>query len=112
MYNPSIYLIKSQKKEVKKLAKFSSILILNFEEAKVLSGKKKVFDCLRFLKNWVSEVVVITDGKRGAYAYDGLQKYFQKAFNVKVVDTTGAGDVFGATFCLFLFARVWDFKSS
>ena len=100
-YNPSSYLIKSQRKEVVNLVKFSSVLIVNFEEAKLLSGKNKILDCLKFLKNLVGEVVVITNGGRGAYAYDGIENYFQKSFDVKVVDTTGAGDVFGATFVYF-----------
>jgi 2-dehydro-3-deoxygluconokinase len=45
-------------------------------------------------------VVVITDGPKGAYAYDGFEGFFMRPFpDIKPpYDRTGAGDAFSATF--------------
>ena len=50
----------------------------------------------------VREIVIITNGKEGAYAYDGKKQYFQEIIKPKrVEDSTGAGDAFGSTFFYF-----------
>lgn len=46
--------------------------------------------------------VLLTLGSKGAYFMDGEKRYFQEAFSVKAVDTTGAGD----TFCGYFLAGV------
>jgi len=43
-------------------------------------------------------IAVITDGKNGAYAYDGQVKQSIAARKVDVVETTGAGDAFASSF--------------
>ncbi len=43
--------------------------------------------------------VVLTSGAKGAWALEGEAGYYQPAFRVKVVDTTGAGDAFLGGFC-------------
>ena len=43
-------------------------------------------------------IVVITDGKKGVYAYDGQKYYRCGEFPAKVVSTLGAGDAFASTF--------------
>jgi fructose-1-phosphate kinase PfkB-like protein len=45
------------------------------------------------------EVVLFTDGARGAYAAAGREVFFAAAPDVKVVDSTGAGDSFLGQFC-------------
>lgn len=52
---------------------------------------------VRGLKPWVRGWVVITDGARGAYAFDGTQLVYDKPHHGAPVDTTGAGDCFGST---------------
>lgn len=44
------------------------------------------------------QAAVITCGVGGCYGADNLGTYFQPAFNVNAVDTTGAGDVFHGAF--------------
>ncbi len=52
--------------------------------------------------------VVITCGTAGAYGLDaGGQTVFQKAYKVRAVDVTGAGDVFHGAY-LFGLSRSWD----
>ena len=48
------------------------------------------------------QVIVITDGGKGAYAYDGNKFYFCETFPSEVVSTLGAGDSFASTFCASL----------
>lgn len=43
-------------------------------------------------------IAVVTDGRRGAYAYDGEKIYYSPVIKVKRVDTTGVGDAFGSSF--------------
>ncbi|MFW6285920.1 MAG: phosphoglycerate kinase [Nanoarchaeota archaeon] len=97
----SSHLIRKEK-NLRNLLVNMDIVILNLDEAELLTGKTNITDCLKDIKNIVKEIVVITDGSNGAYAYDGNQEYFIKAQKVtKIVDTTGAGDSFGSTFFYF-----------
>jgi sugar/nucleoside kinase (ribokinase family) len=48
------------------------------------------------------QIIVITDGSRGAYAYDGKDFYHCPIFDGVVVSTLGAGDAFASTFCAAL----------
>ena len=54
---------------------------------------------LKTLKIKDYQVIVITDGSKGAYAYDGNKYYFCETFPSEVVSTLGAGDSFASTFC-------------
>ena len=107
---------------IKKGAKYFSeivsacdILILNKEEASLLTGInvrpdtkteffsqekihpdiKKIF---KELRNKNNSVIIITDGKNGATAYDGKKFYKAPEFPAKVRSTLGAGDAFSSTF--------------
>ena len=110
-YNPSSYLIKSEAK-IKDFIKLSDILILNYEEAEELSGLTGVSNCLKEIKKSVSKIVIITDGQNGSYAYDGKEEIYTSAvIPKKVVDTTGAGDSFAATF-FFFYVKGFGVKKS
>ena len=101
-YNPSSYLIKTEQKRITHLIKtYIDLLVLNIEEAKALTGKDTITDCLKALYKLNTEIVVITCGNQGAYVYDGKEEHYQKAKSTKVVDTTGAGDCFASTFFYF-----------
>ncbi len=110
-YNPSLYIIPKEKK-LKNLIKNIDILILNFEEAQELSKKESLIDCLKSLKEMGPELIIITDGKNGAYAYNGKRETFVPAYKAKkIVDTTGAGDAFAATFFYF-YSKGFSIKKS
>ena len=57
---------------------------------------------LKTLKIQEYQVVVITDGGKGAYAYDGNKFYYCPTFPSPVISTLGAGDAFASTFCAAL----------
>ncbi len=96
-FNPSSYLAKKGLNYLKKIIDGCSVLILNKEEAGYLVGGDNVDNRLKKLQQY-AKIVVITDGKNGAYAYNGITKYFIKPHKVKIADTTGAGDSFAAGF--------------
>lgn len=103
-FNPGETQLKEGYKKLRHILSATTIILLNKEEAQKLvlsSGKKKISNInqlLRDLREFGPKISVITDGKNGAYAYDGKKVYFQKAISRKVVDATGAGDAFGSTF--------------
>ncbi len=59
-----------------------------------------VKNLLRVIYEYGPKIVVITNGKYGADAYDGDKFYHQNIIKEKKrLDTTGVGDAFGSTFC-------------
>jgi len=100
-FNPSSYLASRGPKYLAKVLKATTILILNRGEAGELLGKPEMTNIdvlLRGLYALVPRLVVITDGSKGVYAFDGEIKYYLKASPVKVVEATGAGDAFSSGF--------------
>jgi len=109
-WNPGNLQLQGGKRFLGNFLKQTNILILNKDEAieLVLSGMKlgrkspkhlnRPLYLLNILQEWGPKIVLITDGKKGAWAYDGKRIYYQKALSNKVVDTTGVGDAFGSSF--------------
>ncbi|MFO8091059.1 MAG: PfkB family carbohydrate kinase [Desulfatiglandaceae bacterium] len=66
-------------------------------------GKASDAEAIKTLVSFGPTQVVITQGARGSVGFDGGEIIHQTAFNVKAVDTTGAGDVYhGAYIYRFL----------
>ncbi len=93
-FNPSSYLIKS--KNISRLLKLSDILILNKQEAEMLTKRKQ--NLLKGLHELTGGIIVITDKNKKIQAYDGKKKYFLMPHKIKVVERTGAGDAFASGF--------------
>ncbi len=94
-----------------KYFKKTKVLVVNKDEAieLVVSDEKHKKKSARFLKNmknllaiiqgWGPEIAVITNGKYGADAYNGVKYYHQNILREKKrIDTTGVGDAFGSSF--------------
>ncbi len=100
-YNPSTYeLLEGIEKLLKILAQ-THILFVNKEEAESLISKgrkNKTENLLRALMEYGPRIVVITDGPKGAYAFDGSTGWFVDAFPGKLIERTGTGDGFAAGF--------------
>jgi len=94
-FNPSLYTAKEGIRKLRPILDAAKILILNKEEAQALSGKKEGY--LEKLQTLVP-LVVVTDGNKGAIAYNGITKYKLIMPKQKVIETTGAGDSFAAGF--------------
>ncbi len=108
-WNPGRQQISAGLKVLAPYLKKTRVLILNKDEATdlVKSIEKNGIGSnianprflLKELKKYVLGGVVITNGERGAFAYDGETYYRQPIIKAKkVVDTTGVGDAFGASF--------------
>ncbi|MEA1963012.1 MAG: carbohydrate kinase family protein [Patescibacteria group bacterium] len=110
-WNPGHIQLHAGFKAIGKFLKKTYILSVNKDEAIefVMSNSKykeknkkflnEILNLLKAIKDYGPEIVVITNGKYGAYAYDGEKIYYQKILKEKKrVDTTGVGDAFGSTF--------------
>jgi len=100
---------------VKVLAPYLSatdILLLNRQEALTLfrlTGTVPVRSLLKKLQQCGPRVVVITNGRQGADAYNGKQYFHQAIVGRKLpVDTTGMGDVHNSTFTMVFDATGGD----
>jgi ribokinase len=80
------------------LVDLADVIICNEVELSTLLGRSVPSgsepEAARQLRRSESQVIVVTLGARGAIAVDGAEVVAQPAFNVRVVDTVGAGDAF------------------
>jgi len=100
---------------MKQILTNAHIVVMNKEEATMCTGinvrpdtkeikysdtliHTDIKSMLKKLKIKDYQIVVITDGGNGAYAYDGKNYYFCPLFEAPVVSTLGAGDAFASTF--------------
>ncbi|MBI5392232.1 carbohydrate kinase family protein [Candidatus Woesearchaeota archaeon] len=102
-FNPSNYLAQKGAHYLHPILSRTKMLFVNREEAALLLRVGLNFDINYLLEKCnllIHEqgIVVITDGKNGAYCYDGNLRYSIKPRKIKVVETTGAGDAFTASF--------------
>ncbi|MFA5029324.1 MAG: PfkB family carbohydrate kinase [Patescibacteria group bacterium] len=96
-WNPGRYQLEKIDK-IKKFLPQIKLLIVNRDEALEFRKLKEIKGLLKHIKSLGPELVVITDGAKGAYVYDGKKYYFMKAASVKNINTIGVGDAFGAGF--------------
>lgn len=103
---------------LKNILEYAQIVVMNKEEASMATGIQLRQDTKdekfshhlihpdlkeMFKKLKVSEqIIVITDGGNGAFAYDGKKYYYCPCFDGPVTSTLGAGDAFASTFCAAL----------
>lgn len=102
-WNPGKWQIQAKRKEIVKLLKLIEVLQINKEEAFLLAKNNKarktdISSIIKIIQSLGPKLIIITDGGKGAYCYDGQKVYQQNASNDKPVDTTGAGDSFGSGF--------------
>ncbi len=121
--------IKKGEKYFKKIINTAEIVIMNKEEAQMLTkinvrpDTKEIFyskeeihpdikAMLQKLRENAHALCVITDGKEGAYAYDGEKIYICPPFEAKVRSTLGAGDAFASTLTASIDKTNWDVEKS
>lgn len=110
-WNPGAIQIKEGASKYRHLLKNIKVLFLNREESiKFLDYPVRPSDeeVLKKLHSMGPEIVVITNGKHGAKAYDGTNYYSAPVINRTVrVDSTGAGDSFTVGFLCKLISSNW-----
>lgn len=78
------------------------ILVLNQEEASILTGipYNRESDIFKKIDEMCDGIAIMTKGEEGVSVSDGENIYKAKPFKMKVVDKTGAGDAFSSGFVL------------
>lgn len=97
LFNPSTYLAKKSYHFLKKVIDNTDILILNREEASLITKKSNINEMLETIYDYGVKTAVITDGENGNWAYNG-RHYRLEAGHIKVIETVGAGDAFASGF--------------
>lgn len=103
-FNPSNYQARLGYKALAPLIDRVELLIMNKEEAIKFLGLSpelniSVVALMRKMAELPPRIAIITDGSRGAYVYDGDFLYHgEPAEHIEVVEATGAGDAFAASF--------------
>lgn len=73
------------------------LLFCNVEEAMIFTGSENLEEaCTRLMKR--TKAFALTLGANGALVYDGSEMVRVDPFNVRAVDTNGAGDMFAGAF--------------
>ncbi len=87
---------------IEKLLELTDILIPSEEFALSVTGETTAEKAMLKLKEkYNPEILVITQGKKGGIYYqDGIKNY--DSFNVKCVDSNGAGDTFHGAFLAYM----------
>ncbi len=98
-FNPGTHQINEGLRVLKNLFKVTDVLFVNKEEAQTIVGDHKdLKKLMQALKKHVPGRIVITDGGKGSYTYDGEKCYYLPVFPAKVVEMTGAGDSYATGF--------------
>lgn len=127
--NPGSSSLKKGLKYFEKILATAEVVLMNKEEASLVTKidvrpdtKDTHFsndiihpDIKRMLcklQEMGSQIVIITDGKHGVYAYDGEKYYRCPEFPANVVSTLGAGDAFSSTFVGSLEYTHWNIETA
>ncbi len=99
VFQPGTFQMKMGTDVLKDIYARTYVFFCNVEEAqrilKTNSDKlPELFDGIHALG---PKIVIITDGMKGAYASDGIEKYFMPVYPKDAYERTGAGDAFAST---------------
>lgn len=101
-FNPGTFQLRFGVEKLREIYKHTYVLFVNREEAQFILHSKNediipLFDGLHKLG---PKIVVITDGPAGAYASDGINRFFMPPYPdpKPPVSRTGAGDAFSTGF--------------
>jgi len=103
-FSPGTYQIKLGTDKLADIYKNTNVFICNHEEAQeILKIEQENIPLLtKMIHDLGPKIVVITDGVKGAYSYDGNDTLFMKAFTQPAYESTGAGDAFSGAFVIAL----------
>lgn len=104
-FSPGTYQIKFGAEALKDIYQNTEVFICNHEESQEIlkTEEKDITKLVKMIRDLGPKIVVITDGIKGAYSYDGNETLFMKALLGPDVESTGAGDSFSGAFLSALF---------
>jgi ribokinase len=98
VFQPGTYQMKFGTDALKDIYEQTEIFFCNVEEARrILKNEEK--DIKKLLSGIASlgpKIIFITDGMKGAYAYDGVNAWFMPVYPQDPYERTGAGDAFAS----------------
>ena len=97
-WNPGSKELKLGISKLKSLLLNAGVLILNLEEAQILTNRKKIKEIFEILINLTNGIVVVTQGNKGVKVCSNKTCYSASALGGKAIERTGAGDAFGSGF--------------
>ncbi len=97
-FQPGTTHVRSGLEPLKPLIARSDLFILNKEEAQMLlgDGNRPIRNMLESFRHQGAKTVIITDGSKGADAFDGHTHWHMPIFPGEVKERTGAGDAFAS----------------
>ena len=103
VFQPGTFQIKLGYKKLRELYELAHLFFCNVDEAKrilAIEGGVEIVPLLKQMHGLGPKVVVITDGRKGAYTYDGETTWFMPPYPdpKPPYERTGAGDAFASTF--------------
>jgi sugar/nucleoside kinase (ribokinase family) len=106
-FNPGNKQIAERKQALYDLIKHTQVLIVNVEEGQRIARTKTtdIKTLAKKLYKLGAKELIITDGRKGSYAYDGDTLYQSDMYPGPRVEATGAGDSFAAA---YIGARLYD----
>ncbi|MBI4122836.1 MAG: carbohydrate kinase family protein [Parcubacteria group bacterium] len=98
-FNPGSFQMRAGLKKLAPVIRRSAVFFVNREEAETLLKKRAdIKTLLRLLYQLGPKIVVITDGPKGSYSFDGKHALFLPIFPAKIVERTGTGDAYSTGF--------------
>jgi ribokinase len=105
-FQPGSNEIKLGTEKLERIYKRADIFFCNLEEAKQILGDQnlEMKEILKKIHDLGPKIVIVTNGKDGAYAYDGQDTWRQMPYPdpVPPLERTGAGDAFSSTVAVSL----------
>lgn len=100
------YWLETGMKEFVQVLKQTNVLVLNDEEARLLSGENSLIKAAKQILTMGPESIIIKKGEHGALLFnmEGKQFYAPALPLEQVIDPTGAGDSFAGGFISYLAA--------
>lgn len=97
-FNPGSWQLRADLSVIKPVLEMCELIYVNKEEAQRLTGQiyKDQKNLLFELSKLGPKKCVITDGRNGAFAFDGTNYFQIDVLSVEVYEITGAGDAFGS----------------
>jgi ribokinase len=95
-FQPGTFQLRLGVDKLKPLIAVSEVTVMNKEESERLVGNetKSMTVLLKRMRALGCKIAIITDGPKGAYAYDGADFFKMDIMDVPVVERTGCGDAF------------------
>lgn len=95
---------------MRNLVPLVDVLICGSRFSYHLTGKEDIFEAGEEVLKLGPRIFVQTEGEKGSYTVTSDEQFHVPAFDIDVVDTTGAGDVFHGAY-LFGLLKGWDLKT-